>query len=176
MTQKPTKVCAFYSKGRTYLDVLQCVRQGYPEARVSAIIPARYPISREETVLVDEVVETERTRYSLREIRPLIRLVRQIRAGHFDAFVVMFDSPRLRILSALSGARQHLYCRMDGEFVPLRSSIPGTLLDVLVRAIRGRATYAYIWLIVRLLHVSTADATRDRTSPEGRCRDTDHKG
>jgi len=176
MTQKPTKVCAFYSKGRTYLDVLQCVRQRYPEAHVSAVIPARYPISREETALVDEVVETERTRYSLREIRPLIRLVRQIRAAHFDAFVVMFDSPRLRILSALSGARQRLFCRMDGEFAPLHSSVPGVMADVLVRSIRGRAAYAYIWLIVRLLHVSTTDATRNRTSPDGKCREADHEG
>jgi uncharacterized protein YbaR (Trm112 family) len=150
-------ICVFYSKGRTYLDVLQCVRKQYPDARLYAIIPPGYPVSAEERSLVDNAIQTDRPRYTLRDLRPLISLIRQIRAAHFDAFVVMFDSPRLRIFSALSGAQQRLFCRMDGQLVPLQDSIPDTLADTLVRSIRGRLTYACIWLIVRLLHVPSHD-------------------
>jgi hypothetical protein len=150
-------ICVFYSKGRTYLDVLQCVRKQYPDARLYAIIPPGYPVSAEERSLFDNAIQTDRPRYTLRGLRPLISLIRQIRAVHLDAFVVMFDSPRLRIFSALSGAQQRLFCRMDGQLVPLHDTIPGALADTLIRSIRGRLAYACIWLIVRLLHVSSPD-------------------
>jgi hypothetical protein len=155
MTSAP-HICVFYSKGRTFTDVLSHVKARQPNARLCALVPAGYPVSEAGWPTLDEVVQTGLPRYSWRNPLSFMRLVRQIRRPRYDAFVIAFDSPRLRVLSALSGATR-LYCAMDGQLLPLHGSISGTLADVLIRSIRGRLTYAYIWLIVRLLHVSSPD-------------------
>jgi hypothetical protein len=143
------RICVFYSKGRTYVDVLRCVAKAFPNAQLVAVIPAGYPLSPEETSLSAEVVMTESTRYSARQPGALLRLVRQLRAARYDTFVILFDSPRLRIFSALSRAKERLHCRMDGQLVPVTASIPGTMLDVAWRNVKGRIVYRWIWLVVR---------------------------
>jgi hypothetical protein len=152
MTHSP-RIGVFYSKGRTYLDVLRSLREEDPGAHVCAIVPAEYPVSRDESSLADEVIRIERSRYSWRDIRPLRRLMRQIRAARLDAFVILFDSPRLRILAALSGAKRCAYCTMDRRLVEVRPSVAATLANVVIRTIWGRLVYTGIWLAVHLLHV-----------------------
>lgn len=152
MTGGP-RICVYFSKGRNCLEVLRRIKEHEPDARICAMVPKGYPFSEDEKALADEVVETELPHYSPRNVAACLRLVRQIRAAQYDAFVIMFDSVQLRILSALAGARRRIHCTMDGRLVPVTASIPGVMADVAARAIWGRLVYIGIWLAVRLLPV-----------------------
>ena len=88
-----TRTCVFYSVGRRYADVLHAVRKHEPNARITAVIPHGYPITEDERAVADEVVETRRDRYSLRNPAVLWQLVTDLRAAHYDGFVITFDSP-----------------------------------------------------------------------------------
>lgn len=158
---RPVCIGVFYSKGRSYLEVLRCVHRHEPEARVCAIVPRGYLISPEERAASDEIVETERTGYSLQDLGALRSLLRQIRGARYDTFVILFDSPRLRILAALSGARQCAHCTFDGRLARIGPSVAGTLCDVAARNVWGRLVYALVWLVVWCLRVP-ARTTRTR--------------
>lgn len=144
-----TRVCAFYSKGRTYLDVLRCVRAQYDQTELTAMTPPKYKLSQEEVSLADAVETTELAAYSAKAPKPFLRLVRRIRAARYDVFVITFDSTRLRILAALSGARKCAWCSLDGQVVAIRPTVAGALASAAVRNIRGRLVYAWLWLYVR---------------------------
>ncbi|NIA13208.1 MAG: hypothetical protein GWP08_03945 [Nitrospiraceae bacterium] len=143
----------FHSKGRNFAEVLRRLREQEPEARICAIVPYGYPVGREELAHADEVVETEKAQYSIRDVAGLCGLVTQLRGARFDRFVILFDSPRLRILSALSRARQCAHIALDGRLVSIRPSIAGTIADIVLRHIRGRMLYAWIWIIVHTRRV-----------------------
>jgi hypothetical protein len=156
MSRKP-RVCVYFSVGRNFLNVLRSVKQSLPDASITAVIPPGYPISGDERSLAEEIIETDLVRYSWRTLPALARLVRQFRRERYDAFVILFDSPRLRIVSSLSGAAERLHCRMDGRLALVRMSIPGTIADVVFRNVWGRIVYAVIWSIVRFRPVRLRD-------------------
>jgi hypothetical protein len=95
-----------------------------------------------------DIIETECGAYGLRNLPALLRLVRSLRAARYDQFVVMFDSPKLRLLAGLSGARECRCHTVDGRVLPVRMAPLRTLLDTLARNLRGRIAYAYIrWVV-----------------------------
>ena len=146
-------ICVLYGKGRAYRDVLRAVKAAHPQARICALVPAGYVMSAEERALAIEVAIADTTRYSRRDIRSLARLRRRLRAARYDAFVIAFDTPRQAIFAALSGARQVLYCRMDGSIVRIHGSVPGILAMVALRRIWGGLAYAGMWVMVHARRV-----------------------
>jgi len=152
-----TRICIFYSKGRRFLDVLRCVRAQYPAAELIAMTPPNYTMSPEEKAEATRVVTTELAAYSVRAPGAFLRLVRQIRACRYDVFVITFDSTRLRILAALSGASSCAYCSLDGRVVPIRPTVTGTLAGAAARNLWGRLVYAWVWTVVRVAKVSGSE-------------------
>ena len=152
MSRKP-RVCVYFSVGRNLASVLRSVKQSLPDASITAVIPPGYPVSDDERSLAEEILNTDFVRYSWRTLPALARLILQFRRARYDAFVILFDSPRLRIVSSLSGATDRFHCRMDGRLAPVRISIPGTIADVVFRNVWGRIVYVGIWLIVRFCPV-----------------------
>jgi len=148
------RICAFLSKGRNFVDVLKDIRSAYPKTPIDAVIPLDYPLSDEERALVDRIVETKKAHYSLRDAGPLFRLVRQLRAEHYNLFVIMFDSPKLRLLARLSNAKACTFHRLDHRMLPIYPSIPRIVADMAFRNVWGRVAYAYIWLVVHLLRTN----------------------
>ena len=158
----PRRIGVFYGKGRTFLDALKSIKSHDPAALVCAIVPAAYPISEDEIALTDEILETDRARYGARDIVPFLRLIRQLRGSHYDAFVILFDSPRQRILASLVRARQRSYCRLDGKVVELEYTIPGVIGDAALRNLWGRIVYALLWVLVRLFRAPPPARIMDR--------------
>ncbi|MCX5772374.1 MAG: hypothetical protein NTZ09_19165 [Candidatus Hydrogenedentes bacterium] len=148
-----TRVCAFYSKGRRFLDVLRCLRAKYPAAELIAVTPPNYKMSPDEKAEANRVVTTELDAYSARTHQAFRRLVQQIRASRYDVFVITFDSTRLRILAALSGAHSCAYCSLDGKVVLIRPTVAGTLAGAAARNLWGRLVYAWVWTVVRVAKV-----------------------
>jgi len=152
--KRPKQIGAFYSHGPHYTRLLQHLRKTYPNAEITAITPPGFP--KDALIgLAEKRMVTKQPAYSLRSPGALWELMRNIRAAKYDLFVVMFDSPKLRILSALGGARRSHCFGPDGRFVPIRLALVSTLARYLYRNIRGRITYAYIHYIVHHRPVNT---------------------
>ena len=140
-------VCAFYSKGPHYLRMLHHLRQAYPNARLVALVPPGYPVD----VLqdrCDEVRTTPQAHYGLASPGALLNLIASIRNEHYAVFVVMFHSPKLRIVSALSGAPQRMCYTADNRTFPVSLNFATGIAAWLARNIQGRITYLRIWWIV----------------------------
>ena len=142
------RVCAFYSKGPHYLRMLAHLRAHYPAATIVAMVPQGYPVE----VLqgrCDKIITTAPNRGA----GTLLPLVQAIRAQRFDVLAVMFHSPKLRMLAALSSAKETMCYTAGNRFFPVRYNFaPGAAAWVL-RQISGRITYARIWWIVRTTKV-----------------------
>ncbi len=147
------RIGVFYSLGPHFLRTLSRLKADYPAASLTAMIPPGYPLSDDERALADAFVETELPHYSPRNVGPCLRLLRQIRAERYDLFAVMFESPQLRALSALSGAHRRACCLPRGHLAALNSSLPAVLADECTRRIWGRIAYAAMWLAIRILPV-----------------------
>ncbi len=144
------RICAFYSKGNHYVATLQWLRRHCPEAAITAIVPPGYALSAAARQLVNEVVETEQAHYTLRDFSAFRRLVRKIRAQRLDIFVVMFDSPRLRLLAAQANARKRLCYTEDGQRIKMDSSTPRVVAKAVLQLCWGHIVFATLWLTVRL--------------------------
>ena len=151
MKTTPANIAIFLSKGRSFVDVLRDVRHAYPGAHIDAIIPPAYPLSEEEQALANQVIETEQAHYSPRDTRALRRLIRQLRASHYDLFVILFDSPKLRLIARLSNAKTCVFHRLDHRLLTIRPTIPGIVADVVFRNVWGRVVYGALWLITHFL-------------------------
>jgi hypothetical protein len=141
------KICAFYSHGPHFVRLLKHLRATYPAAHLTTFTPPGFPPE----VLrgyADRMAYTGRRAYPLRELRPLLRLIEVLRRERFDLFVVMFDSPRLRLLARLSGAKRAMVYTVDGRTIPLHGLALGSLLAAFPRRIRGIALYAWMWFNV----------------------------
>ncbi len=146
-------VALFYSRGPHFTIGLRCLRAMYPEGEIAAIIPGGVQLSEEERELIQSVVQSEATRFVLTEPRNLMRLVGEIRRARYDLFAVMFPSPKLRLLAALSGAATRACIRPNGRIERLPKGPVGTLLDETAQRIKGWFVYLKIWVMVRLLPV-----------------------
>jgi len=147
------RIGIFYSRGRPFGRILAAVRRDHPDAELVAVVPAGYPFPGGERGLCDAVVETGTEPYGIRRPGPLVRLIRLLREQRFDSLVILFDSPRLRLLAAFAGAPRTLYCAFDHALKPIRPTLAGVLADVAARAVIGRAVYAGLWLLIRIRRV-----------------------
>ncbi len=150
---KPLRICAYYSQGPHYTRLLAKLRDEYPQAHITAMVPPDYPEADELNTCADAVLETELPHYSPRDLGACRRLLAKIRSQHFDLFAIMFDSPQLRILAALSRIGRCCHGTMDGRIVPVRTSIVMTLGGIALRHVWGRLVYTAVWLAVHLLPV-----------------------
>jgi ADP-heptose:LPS heptosyltransferase len=127
--------------------MLNHLRQAHPGARLIALVPPGYPVD----VLqdrCDEVQTTPQATYGLASPGALIKLIASIRNERYAVFVVMFHSPKLRVVSALSGAPQRMCYTADNRYFPVSLNFATGISTWVARNIQGRITYARIWWIV----------------------------
>ena len=143
--------CVFASKGRAVSHALRQARDLDPGARICAVLP---PSTRadEAEPLADEVLALE-ARAALTNPGACLRLIRQLRAKRFDRFLILFPSPRLQTLAALSGAKECLWLNPRGKPIAVPRSLAMVLLRTLAATIFGRLLYAALWATIRLLPV-----------------------
>ena len=141
------RICAYYSHGPHFRRVLKQLRDTHPEAKLTAMVPPRYPTDAV-AELADQIAVTAKDQYRATDLSGNWALVKQIRSGGYDRFVVMFESPKLGLLSLLAGAKSRNACTIDGRYGPMRLSLLSLLADTIHRRIRGWTTYLYIRHIV----------------------------
>jgi hypothetical protein len=152
VVDQPRSIGVFYSRGPHYARGLRFLRGRYPEAAIAAITPPGYP-PEALAGIPDRHVETGRSVYPAGDVSGLAALLRMLRGGRYDMFVVLFPSVKLRMLAALSGARVTYCYGPDGRFLPLRFSPFRLLKEWLARRVLGYVTYTRIWFIVHFQHV-----------------------
>ncbi|MBI2425944.1 MAG: hypothetical protein HYV27_24180 [Candidatus Hydrogenedentes bacterium] len=142
------RIGVFYSHGPHFLRVLKQVRQKQPGATLIAFVPHTFPAQYLEGI-VSEVHRTAGTRPAA-----ALKTLRQLRAARLDEFIVMFDSPRLQLLAALSGAPTRACHTVDGRQRPINFQVIRPLLRWATRRIRGQFTY---WRIRRIVRSQSLD-------------------
>ncbi len=141
------RIGALYSRGPHFPRVLQKLREQHPGAQITAIIPPEYPRDALEG-LADAVVVTGQNAQMGGHWKTAFAVLAQIRAGKYDHFVVMFDSLKLRLLAAGSGAASRFCHSVDGRIIPLSRNPLPALLRACARSVRGHIVYAYIrWVV-----------------------------
>ena len=158
----------FYSYGPHFMKTARALRRECPEARITAFLPKEFPIDLLSglDIVMAQILPNPGTHRSLSS---LISIVRAIRARRLDLFVVLFDSPRLRLLSVLSGAAERQCRLVDGRTIPVRFTLAGSMADTAFRRIRGNMRYARIWIEVHLTRIGVPAATtagRNGDSPD----------
>ncbi len=136
---------ALYSKGPHFLRMLAYLRKEHPSARLIALVPEGYPVEVLQAAC-DEVLVIATGSRSLGGLRKLLGPLREAR---FDLLVVMFHSPRLRIVAALSAAREARCYTADNRIFPVSLRFASDTVQWLLRNARGRITYWRIWWIIR---------------------------
>jgi DNA-binding transcriptional LysR family regulator len=137
------RIGAFYSRGPHFGRVLARLREEYPEADITAHVPEGFP---------EAPVREHGARIlycgGAPPLRALPSLIRSLRAQRYDLFVVIFDSPKLRLLAAASGAKQRCCHTVDGRIFPLRTAFSRMLAGGIWRRLCGAIVYARIWCVV----------------------------
>lgn len=158
------RICLFHSEGRDYGNAAALLRSRFPEAHICAFVPPDHTVSPETGAAVDEVVRMERAHYSPRNVGACLRLVRRIRAHGFERFVVLFPSPQLRMLAALSGAKTPCCLGPVGQILPTERKAGAVAFPSCRRLLGGLCVYAIAWLLTR---VRVAPLNGKGRQPEG---------
>ncbi len=149
-----TSIVVFYSYGPQYKRAVCAMREAYPEAYVTAVVPPSYPASLL-TPWADAVETWAPEPGSRVSAARALNIISRLRQKPIDMLVVLFDSPKLQVLSSLSGARQRYCYGLDGRLKPVRLTLVAVLVKNLGRAVRGRLLYARIWLHVHATRIKT---------------------
>ena len=136
------RVCVFFSVGNDFAKVVRTVRARCPAARITAMAPPDFPM---DGVVADDVVRMEVQRYRPWQVGRLRRLARQLRAGRYDRFVVLFPSVKLKMLVSLSGAPQCECWGVDGRVRRLDPGFWGNFSGELPRRLRGFWQFLDVW-------------------------------
>lgn len=159
MTTDP-HIGLFYSYGPHFIKTARALRAEYPKARITAFLPREFPVGLLSGLDI-ESLQVLPTPGAHRSLAGLYTLVRTIRAYRLDLFVILFNSPRLRLLSSLSGAAERQCRLVDGRRVPVRFTLAGGALHTLRTRIGGHLRYARIWIEVRLTRVGVPASGAD---------------
>ncbi len=143
------RICAFYSTGPHYVRMLRALRENYPDAVIVTAIPTAFPFEviaelADETVRLPEGAQR-------RGIRTALHVLKQLRRARCSHVVVMFDSPRLNLLSSMSGIPHRRCYTVDGRFYRLTRRPPQLLWDAARERVRGQWDYLRAWWGTRRL-------------------------
>ncbi len=144
------RYAVFYSAAGPLRKALAAVRAHAPAATLTVLAPPSLPLDSPELQEADDVQALELKHYGPRNPVAALRLIWRLRRARYDGFAVLFASPQLRVLAALSGARARYVCRGDGGLAPLPAGPFRAVAGELLRALRGRIRYCRVWLSVRL--------------------------
>lgn len=151
--QSVPSVGLFYSRGPHFAKTLHRLREAYPDARITAIVPAGFPVAEQERKWVDEIVVTERAHYSPRDVAASMRLIARLRKARYGLFVVMFPSAQLGILASLCGARRRACAPPQGTLIPMYAGPLRTVAGECARRILGGGVYLALLAIVRFAKI-----------------------
>jgi hypothetical protein len=135
------RVAVFYSRGPHFARAIRAVQRDFPETEVLALMPPSAAAT--DHASIPEGIAT------VAAPQGAFAVLRFLRAEKFDGLVVMFPSPRLRLLAALSKARQRWVCGPDGRVLHLEESASAVLRERILSRISGTLLFLRLWFAVR---------------------------
>lgn len=128
MTYQNILVVKLRAIGDTVLSLpsLQALRDGFPQARLSMLVPGHSLQLFEADRRVDEVLAYPRARLGGLQLRENIRFYRELQGRHFDLAVCLHASFRSALLGFMSGAESRSIRNHSGPdwFTTLEASEP----------------------------------------------------
>lgn len=140
-------ICLCYSYSFHFLRSLTHLKECYPENMLMVLVPHEFP---ETAIMIPgvricPVLLQPGERWTLRS---LLQLILWIRGQSPDVFVTLFDSPRLRMLSLVSGASERYWISPQGVLKKMPRNLLHGVLKSILSSFKGRLLYAYIWIHV----------------------------
>jgi len=142
------KVGIFYSYGHQFVDAVNYIYEQYPNDEILLFLPKGYPteyFKNFEKIKI-HFLSWDGTHLNfikaLREIPPILKVLRKNR---LDLLVILFDSPRLIILSKLSKASRVYIFNIFSEYKPLEKKFLPTLIISIWKIIKGYLIYYLIY-------------------------------
>jgi len=142
------RLAVFHSAGHDLRPVLDALERERPGARITIWIPRDHKLTDDIAARVNAVYETELSHYSPRQFRACWRLIRRLRDERYDAFAVLYNSPQLRMLAALSGAPVCWCATGDRRLTPIPSNPMRVAIGEALLGVGGRLRYVRVWLSV----------------------------
>lgn len=166
MTQR-TRIGLFYSYGPHFIKTVRSLRETHPQADITAFVPEHFPVELLSGLNISSqplLPDTGRGR----AIKKVVTIIRAIRKEHLDIFVVLFNSPRLQLLSTISGAKERRCRLVDGRELPVRLTLLSGIYHTAVNTVVGHWRYARIWIHVRCtrVHARTKERRSNTTGPD----------
>lgn len=158
------RIGVFYSYSPHFQQAVQAVRKRFPDAELVALVPPTYPHAHiaPPTDRILEIVPEPGSRIGL---RAFVHVLRKIRNEHLSGLVVLFDTPRLQILSWCSGAKGRYCYTLDGRWEVLYIHPVRGVLGGAIRQAAGRCRYFRIWCSVYFTRVRPADLGPSGSEP-----------
>ncbi len=147
----------FYSYGPHFLRTARALRKDYGKAHITAFVPRGFPAELLSSMDIQCVPILPKPSEK-RSIRDVATIVKTIRSARPEIFVVLFDSPKLRALAALSTAKTKYCYHVDNRISTVRWGLSGNLLQTFGRGIRGRIRFARIWCHVYFTRINRGNS------------------
>lgn len=151
MTQR-THIGLFYSYGPHFIKTARSLRETHPQADITAFVPEHFPVELLSGLNISSqplLPDTGRGR----AIKKVIAIIRAIRRERLDIFVVLFNSPRLQLLSTISGAKVRRCQLVDGREIPVRLSLVSGIFHTAIHTVFGHWRYVRIWMHIHCTRV-----------------------
>jgi len=140
------RVLLLYSQSDHFPRAVEAMRAAHPDTTLTVLLPAGRDDLETGLPAGVESVALPAAGGMLGQVRGIVRAMRSMSA---DALCVLYPSPNLRILAAMSGARERCWCGEDGKLRPLDETIARVLAALAWQRLRGELRYAWLWVLVR---------------------------
>jgi len=147
------RVVLLYSQSDHFLIAVEAMRAAHPDASLAVLLPSNRGDLKE---LLPEGVEAVELPAAGSVFSQGRSVVQQLRAMNAGALCVLYKSPNLRLLAAMSGARSRCWCGEDGKLRALDESLAAVLAALTWQRLRGEAQYAWRWATIRLTRARSA--------------------
>ncbi len=157
------RIGLLYSYGPHFKQAARALRTRYPGSRITALLPPGYPEAVIRDVVDDIIICAPEPEYG-KTPGQAWRLIKTLRRERYDVLVVLFDSLKLQLIAAMSGAGERCCHHLDNRYEPLRLSLFGAIAAGLVRHVRGRLRYMRIWWHVYRHPIRPTAPDKDKTN------------
>lgn len=134
------QVFALCSFDKGYHKLLEKLRELYPDAELTAVVPADHQLTPSEEKHIDHVLRSPANTFSIvGGLGGLLHLAGRIRAAHPLEVAVQFESVTLRLFGIACRPKRLRAWLGNGNRLELSLNVTSTLGDLYVHRLRGYA-------------------------------------
>lgn len=137
------RICIYLGREPRAVLILRELRRRYPEAHIVAIVPPGQAVPEEAAAQVTKLYVTPRASYAPWRPKDYRALIRTLRDGRYDRYIIVFETLQQRLLAVFSGAKRREAWCWDNRI----RTIDHRVTRLLWREVTGRVCppFATLW-------------------------------